>query len=431
MRIRARVCKNIFMSDNLVADFHIHSKFSRACSKNLTLPNIAAACELKGIDLIATSDFTHPAWMKHIEEELEEVRSGIFALTGARSKTRFLLVTEISSIYSQGGKVRRVHSLVFAPSIVVAKKFNAELYDRGCNLKSDGRPIVGVSAKELVQIAREISPDMEVVPAHAWTPWFSVFGSKSGFDSLEECYGEMTPFVHAIETGLSSDPAMNWQLSKLDSITLISNSDAHSLEKLGREATVFNIDAASAYTYSDIIGAIREKKSGLIRETIEFFPEEGKYHVDGHATCNFSCTPEETKKLEGVCPVCGKKIITVGVLSRVQDLADRSPQEVIHTIHVPYRKIIPLMQLIAHVFEVGESSKKVRAMYDDMIKMFGTEFAILLDVSTEKIKLFDADIAQVITAMRSDNIKITPGYDGVFGKIQSIKKVLKRKISKV
>lgn len=428
MRIRARVCKNIFMSDNLVADFHIHSKFSRACSKNLTLPNIATACELKGIDLIATSDFTHPAWMKHIEEELEEVQPGIFALTSARSKTRFLLVTEISSIYSQGGKVRRVHSLVFAPSIAVAKKFITALQDEGCNLKSDGRPIVGVSAKELVRIAREISPEMEVVPAHAWTPWFSVFGSKSGFDSLEECYEEMTPFVHAIETGLSSDPAMNWQLSKLDSITLISNSDAHSLEKLGREATVFTIDASSEYTYADVIDAIR---GGAVKETIEFFPEEGKYHVDGHATCNFSCTPEETKKLGGVCPVCGKKIITVGVLSRVHDLADRSTQEVIHTTHVPYRKIIPLLQLIAHVFEVGESSKKVRAVYDEMVKMFGTEFAVLLDVPIEKIKLFDADIANVIAAMRSDNIKITPGYDGVFGKIELIKKVSKRKNSKV
>ncbi|MCX6780508.1 MAG: endonuclease Q family protein, partial [Candidatus Magasanikbacteria bacterium] len=266
----------------LIADFHIHSKYARACSKNLTLPNIAEMCERKGIDLIATGDFTHPAWMKHIEEELEEVSAGtgIYKLHGEKSKTRFLLVTEVSSIYSQGGKVRRVHSLIFAPSIDAARKFNAALEARGCNLKSDGRPIVGVSAKELLRIALEISPDMELVPAHAWTPWFSVFGSKSGFDSLEECFDDLTPHIHAIETGLSSDPAMNWRLSMLDDITLISNSDAHSLEKLGREATVFAIDPTKKYSYKDIIAGIRNNKSGAISETIEFFPEEGKYHVD-------------------------------------------------------------------------------------------------------------------------------------------------------
>lgn len=408
---------------SLIADFHIHSKYSRACSKNLTLPNIAAACELKGIDLVATSDFTHPAWMKHIEEELEETSSGIYSLTGGRSKTKFILVTEISSIYSQGGKVRRVHSLVFAPSIAIAKEFVAELEKRGCNLKSDGRPIVGVSAKELLRIAHEISPDMELVPAHAWTPWFSVFGSKSGFDSLEECFEELTPLVHAIETGLSSDPAMNWQLSQLDSIALISNSDAHSLDKLAREATVFNIDPASAYTYRDIIAALREKKSGVLKETIEFFPEEGKYHIDGHATCNFSCTPSETKKIGGVCPVCGKQL-TVGVLSRVHDLADRQEQEVIHNNHIPFKSIIPLIELIAYAHDVGVTSKKVRAEYDDMIKKLGTEFAILLDVPIEKIKAYgDGAVADAIASMRLNKVKLTPGYDGVFGKIEVLKKL--------
>ncbi len=407
----------------LIADFHIHSKFSRACSKNLTLPNIAATCESKGINLVATSDFTHPAWMKHIETELEESASGIFALTGERSSTRFLLVTEISSIYSQGGKVRRVHSLVFAPSIACAKKFIATLEERGCNLKADGRPIVGVSAKELLRIAHEISPDMELVPAHAWTPWFSVFGSKSGFDSLEECFEELTPLVHAIETGLSSDPAMNWQVSKLDTITLISNSDAHSLEKLAREATVFNIDPSSRYTYLDIVGAIREQKSGVLKETIEFFPEEGKYHIDGHAACNFSCAPHETAKLDGVCPKCGKKM-TIGVLSRVHDLTDRLPHEVIHSIHIPFRTIIPLIELIAHVNGTSVASKKVHARYDEMIKKLGSEFSILLEVPIKKISEdVGSDIADAIASVRLNNVKLTPGFDGVFGKIDVIKKV--------
>ncbi len=397
------------MTNMLIADFHIHSKYSRACSKNLTLPAIAAACETKGIDLVATSDFTHPAWMKHIDEELEECAPGIFQLTGTRSKTKFILVTEISSIYSQGGKVRRVHSLIFSPSIAAAKQLIKILTEEGCNLKSDGRPIIGVSAKELLRICHEISPDMELVPAHAWTPWFSVFGSKSGFDSLEECFGELTPLVHAIETGLSSDPEMNHLVSALDNITLISNSDAHSLDKLGREATVLSIDTNKKYSYHDILGAIRNKKN---IDTIEFFPEEGKYHIDGHAVCKFSCDPDETKKLNGLCPVCHRQM-TVGVLSRVKELSNRSSSKVIHT----SRHIIPLIELISHVKKVGVSSKKVTSLYDEMIKKFGTEFSILLEVDVALIGSCDEDVARVIAAMRSNNIKFSSGYDGIFGKI--------------
>lgn len=409
-RIRARQSRNIFsMTNMLIADFHIHSKYSRACSKNLKLPAIAAACETKGIDLVATSDFTHPAWMKHIDEELEECAPGIFQLTGARSKTKFILVTEISSIYSQGGKVRRVHSLIYSPSIAAAKQLIKILTEEGCNLKSDGRPIIGVSAKELLRICHEISPDMELVPAHAWTPWFSVFGSKSGFDSLEECFGELTPLVHAIETGLSSDPEMNHLVSALDNITLISNSDAHSLDKLGREATVFNIEANKKYSYHDIVSAIRTKK---ISDTIEFFPEEGKYHVDGHAPCKFFCNPSETKKLNGRCPSCGKQI-TVGVLSRVYDLASREQSKVIHT----SRHIVPLIEIISHAKKMGTASKKVKNLYDEMIKKFGNEFFILLDLDIKTISALDADVARLIAAMRSNNIKFSPGYDGIFGKI--------------
>lgn len=396
----------------LIADFHIHSKYSRACSKNLTLPGIAAACETKGIDLVATSDFTHPAWMKHIDEELEECAPGIFQLTGARSKTKFILVTEISSIYSQGGKVRRVHSLIFSPSIAAAKQLIKVLVDEGCNLKSDGRPIIGVSAKDLLRFCHEISPDMELVPAHAWTPWFSVFGSKSGFDSLEECFGELTPYIHAIETGLSSDPEMNRQVSSLDNIMLISNSDAHSLDKLGREATVFDIDAKKKYSYHEIIAAIRNKNLNKIIKTIEFFPEEGKYHVDGHAVCKFFCNPDETKKINGICPVCARPL-TIGVLNRVKELSDRKFTEVIHTSH----HIIPLIELISYAKKVGVSSKKVSNLYQEMIEKFGNEFSILLNVDVKKLGQFDKEIAEIIATMRSNNIKFSPGYDGVFGKI--------------
>lgn len=404
----------------LIADFHIHSRYSRACSKNLTLPNIAAACERKGINLVTVSDFTHPEWLAHIEEELEECASGIFCLRGGRSATRFILTTELSCIYSQGGKVRRIHLIVFAPSLVAVKKLIAELERRECNVRSDGRPILGLPAKEILRLCLEISPQMFVVPAHAWTPWFSVFGSKSGFDSLEECFEELAPHVSAIETGLSSDPPMNWRLSALDKITLISNSDAHSLEKLGREATVFNLDPASTYTYDEIIAILRNKNSGGLKETIEFFPEEGKYHIDGHADCKFSCAPEETKKLDGKCPRCGKNI-TVGVLARVVDLADRNEEDVkvIHSLG-SYRKIIPLAELVAHTLGVGPQSKKVVALYDKILAAVGNEFYVLLDVPLEKIRAVDGEVAHAISAMRAQKIALLSGYDGVFGKIDII-----------
>ncbi len=408
---------------NLIADFHIHSKYSRACSKNLTLPNIAAACERKGIDLITTSDFTHPAWMKHIDEELEEVADGIYQLTGARSKTKFILTTELSSIYSQGGKVRRIHVLIFSPSIAVAKKFTEELEARGCNVKSDGRPILGLSAVEILKIMLAISPDMMMVPAHAWTPWFSVFGSKSGFDSLEECFGDLALHIRAIETGLSSDPTMNWMVDALDDITLISNSDAHSLEKLGREATVFAIDPEKKFSYLEIIHAIQNKSSGVIKETIEFFPEEGKYHIDGHAACNFFCLPTQTKKLDGICPVCKKKL-TIGVLYRVEELSNI--KKVIHTsnkIHIPFRHIIPLAELIAFTLGVGTGSVRVGRIYDKIIAHLGNEFNVLLEVPIADISANSSEeIGNAVAAMRAGTVELTPGYDGVFGKISVVKK---------
>lgn len=406
----------------MIADFHIHSKYSRACSRNLTLPNIGRAGERKGIDLVTTGDFTHPAWFADIKNELVETAAGIFSLRDKSAVINFILTTELSCIYTQGGKTRRVHLLVFAPSIAAVEKLIAELEKRKCNLHSDGRPILGLSAKEILQIILEISPEMMLVPAHAWTPWFSVFGSKSGFDSLEECFEELTPAVRAIETGLSSDPLMNWHWSALDDITLISNSDAHSLEKLGREANVFNLTRAEL-TFQKIRQAINEKNSGGLKETIEFFPEEGKYHADGHADCKFFCTPAETEKLNGLCPHCQKKL-TIGVLNRVHVLADRKKisTEVIHK-QVPFRSIIPLAEIIAHVLQVGVASKKVSAFYDQLITKVGNEFFILLNAEISLISAHSThEIAAAIELVRRGEVSLTPGYDGVFGVIKVLRK---------
>ena len=299
------------------ADFHIHSRYSRATSPSINLPNLDSWAKIKGIKVLGTGDFTHPGWFDEIKKELEPAESGLFKLKKQDSKTRFILTSEISCIYSQGGRVRKIHIIVFAPSFKAVEKINLKLGEIG-NLKSDGRPILGLNAKELVKIVLEADENCMVVPAHAWTPWFSVFGSKSGFDSLEECFGEYTKYIYAIETGLSSDPAMNWRLSQLDKITLISNSDSHSLAKIGREANVFDTEL----DYDAITEIIKNHDNKKFLYTIEFFPEEGKYHYDGHRDCNLSLKPEQSKKYNNICPRCGKPLV-IGVLNRVEELADR------------------------------------------------------------------------------------------------------------
>src|SRR3989344_3205077 len=326
----------------LIVDWHIHSKYSRSCSPALTLPNIAAMCERKGIDVVATGDWTHPAWFAHIKECLveSEGESGLYRIRPSTlqeiqsrpekdrraigsghktSRTRFMLVTEVSQIYKKGEKSRRIHNLIFSPSIETCEKVNAKLTADGFNLKSDGRPILGIDSERLYELLKEFDERIIVVPAHAWTPWYSVFGSKSGFDSLEECFGKMTPYIYAIETGLSSDPLMNWQVSSLDKVALISNSDAHSLDKLGREANVFDMDTPS---YEEFVRILRERDAKKFLYTIEFFPEEGKYHLDGCANCQFSCLPAESKKNDERCAKCKRKL-TLGVVYRVEKLADR------------------------------------------------------------------------------------------------------------
>jgi len=394
-----------------VADLHVHSKYSRATSKEMNLESLDKWAKIKGIKVIATGDFTHPAWFAEIKEKLELAEPGLYQLKGSDTGTRFLLSVEISSIYSQGGKTRRVHNLILAPSMEVAEKINIALSWQG-NIKSDGRPILGISSMDLAKLVFGISEEAVIIPAHAWTPWFSVFGSMSGFDMIEECFGEYSGKIFAIETGLSSDPAMNWRLSKLDNISLISNSDSHSAEKIGREANVFDAELS----FAGIIDAIKSRDLKKFLYTIEFFPEEGKYHYDGHRLCGVVLSPEETKKKNKICPQCGKPL-TVGVMYRVNELADR-PNDFVSKTRVPFKKVVPLLEIIREIFGVASITKKVKAEYEHLIDVFGTELAILIDTPIEEIKSrgFN-ELANAIDRVRNGNISIRPGYDGEYGKV--------------
>ncbi|MFC1630007.1 endonuclease Q family protein [Patescibacteria group bacterium] len=399
-----------------IADFHLHSKYSRATSRDMDLESLDKWAKIKGIKVLGTADFTHPEWFKNLKEKLEPAESGLFKLKKIDSGTRFILTTEISCIYSKNQRVRRIHILIFAPSFEVVEKINTQLGWVG-NIKSDGRPILGLDAKELAKIVFSASKDCMVIPCHAWTPWFSIFGSKSGFDSIEECFEEYTKHIFAIETGLSSDPPMNWRLSALDNITLLSNSDSHSPSKIGREANVFDIDLS----YPAIVKAIKEKDPSKLLYTIEFFPEEGKYHYDGHRSCDVNISPKESKKYNNVCPKCGKPL-TIGVLNRVEELADREidskPKNAI-----PFKSLIPLNEIIAEAVGTLPGSKKVREEYEKTISKFGNEFQILLNASAEELKeSLLPEIAQGILQVREGKVNIVPGYDGVYGKIKIFSK---------
>lgn len=395
-----------------IADFHIHSKYSRATSKNADLENFSEAAKRKGITVLGTGDFTHPEWFMEIKNKLEPSEDGLFRLKKSKTETRFILSAEISCIYNKKGSTRKIHIVLIVPSIEVAEKINIHLGWIG-NLKSDGRPILGLDAKELLKIVLDASPESLVIPAHAWTPWFSIFGSKSGFDSIEECFEELSPYIYAIETGLSSDPSMNWRVSKLDKITLISNSDAHSPLKLGREANVFETELS----YKEIFKAIKNKDKKNFLYTIEFFPEEGKYHLDGHRFCNVRLLPEESEKYNNVCPKCGKAL-TLGVLNRVIKLADRDfgfiPQNAI-----PYKSLIPLEEIIAEALGQSTGTKEVLKEYQNLIDKIGNEFAVLMDASEGELKAVTLpEIVQSIIKMRDGKIYVEPGYDGIFGKIK-------------
>lgn len=378
----------------------------------MDLENLDKWAKIKGIKVLGTGDFTHPEWFKNLKEKLEPVEAGLFKLKNSVSETRFLLTVEISCIYSKNNRVRRVHILIFAPSFTAVEKINAHLDWIG-NLKADGRPILGLDAKELTKIVLDASEDCLVIPAHAWTPWFAIFGSKSGFDSIEECFDEYTKYIYAIETGLSSDPAMNWRLSALDKITLISNSDSHSLAKIGREANVFDTEIS----YPAIAEAIKTKDPSKFLYTVEFFPEEGKYHYDGHRVCGVSFHPSESKKYNNICPKCGK-ILTIGVLSRVEELADRPvgyrPENAI-----PFKSLIPLEEVIAGALGTLTGTKRGKEEYRNLIEKFGNEFKVLLEASFNDLERFTLpEIAESILKVREGKTNIEPGYDGVYGKIK-------------
>ena len=424
-----------------IADLHMHSKYSRATSKDMILEEIDKVAGEKGITVIGTGDCTHPKWFKELSDKLEPAEQGLFRLKkkykrttmrGVVADTRFILSGEISSIYSRGGKTRRVHNIILLPSLESAKKLNTELGKRG-NIVSDGRPILGIDCEVLAKILFDIEPTAMMMPAHLWTPWFGVLGSMSGFDSLQECFGAYTDKIIAVETGLSSDPAMNWQCSGLDAVAMISNSDSHSPQKIGREATIFDAELS----YKGIRGAIINSSpahmsssrtrgsmsANRIIATLEFFSAEGKYYHDGHRVCNISMTPKETKKNKGLCPVC-KKPVTVGVLNRIGVLADakRAVTEKgnMRTAEncVPFYAVIQLDEILSDTLGVGVKTKKVRAAYERLIIGCGTELDILMHISEKELKVHaDEQVVQGIMNMRKGNVTIMPGYDGEYGKI--------------
>jgi uncharacterized protein (TIGR00375 family) len=399
-----------------IADFHIHSKYSRATSGQTDLENISKWAEIKGVKVIATGDFTHPQWIKNIKEELKPAEPGLFQYKN--SETRFILTTEISCIYSKNNKTRKIHLIVLSPSAEIAEKINEELSKIG-NLKSDGRPILGLDAKELIKIVLGVSSDCMVIPAHCMTPWFGLFGSKSGFDSIEECFEEMSPYIYAVETGLSADPAMLWRIPDLRNISLISNSDAHSPEKIGREANVFDVDL----DYYSIVNAIKTRKGFL--ETIEFYPQEGKYYGDGHRACNIYMDSKDSLRYNEICPVCGKPL-TVGVINRIEKLADK-PEGFIPDNAVPFRSIVPLKEIIGEALGVGAGTKGVDKEYQKLITAFKSEFNILLDVPFDNLKeVVFSNIAEGIVRVREGKVNILPGFDGEYGKVKIFSEVEKR-----
>ncbi len=394
-------------------DLHFHSKYSRAVSQQMELPIMARWADIKGIDVITVSDFTHPAWFGQLTKKLQQQDNGLYRLTNRKHACHFMLTTELSCIYKKNDVARRIHHVIIMPDLASVKKFNSQLATIG-NIKSDGRPILGLDSEELVKIVMDTSPRAMLIPAHIWTPWFSMFGSKSGFDTLEECFGGMAKHIHAIETGLSSDPPMNWRLSQLDRMSIVSFSDAHSPAKMGREATVFNLESL---TYDAILEAIKHTNDkNKIDYTVEFFPEEGRYHFDGHRKCEVRLSPNETNKHKGVCPKCKKKL-TVGVLYRVNELADR-PEGYQPKNRPGFKSLVPLQEIIAAVMQKGVNTKTVVGEYESLIKKGQNEFNILLNIPLEELqKMTTPTIAEGIRRVRQGTISALPGYDGEYGTI--------------
>lgn len=407
-----------------IADLHIHSPYSRATSPQSTLVGLAGWARVKGIQVIGTGDFTHPGWFSCLKEELEPAEPGLFKLknevaivsplaevTPSAAPVRFLLSAEISSIYKRHGVVRKVHNLLYVPDFASAERLNARLGSIG-NIKSDGRPILGLDSHDLLEIMLELAPEGFLVPAHIWTPWFSLFGSRSGFDRIEDCFGDLTPHIFALETGLSSDPDMNRLISGLDRFSLISNSDCHSPSKLGREANLLS----TGLDFFSLRDALRGGRRDTFRGTVEFFPEEGKYHADGHRACRVCLEPTETRRLGLRCPVCGKPL-TVGVLHRVMELADRE-QPLYRDDSPRVFSLIPLPELLGEIIGVGPASKKVMVQYRRCIARFGSEFNLLLHTPLEEIRHENPLLGEALARMRGGRVIRKPGFDGEYGVIR-------------
>ncbi len=405
----------------LISDLHIHSRFSRATSKNLNISNLEKYARIKGLDLLGTGDFTHPEWLKELKQELIEDGSGILK---TKSGFNFLLQTEISLIYTQEGKGRRIHNVVLAPNFEVVSQVTEYLLKKG-RIDYDGRPIFKIPCPEFVESLKKINKDIEIIPAHIWTPWFSLFGSNSGFNTVEECFKDQARHIHAIETGLSSDPAMNWRLSQLDNLSIVSFSDLHSYWpwRIGREATVFDCKL----DYMEVINCLKNKKIDM---TIEVDPNYGKYHLDGHRSCDVCLEPKEAIKNKDICPKCGMKL-TIGVLHRVEELADREegykPKDA-----APFKSLIPLSEILAALIGSSVASQKIWKEYNNIISKFGSELNVLLNVGKEELeKVTDEKIAEAIMKNREGKIKIKPGYDGVYGEPVFEERVKEKKENKV
>jgi len=406
-----------------IADLHIHSRFSRACSRSLRPATIAVWAQLKGLSVVGTGDLTHPEWLEELEESLEEAENGLLKLKpglerevekhvppACRREIRFMLTGEVSTIYKSGGRTRKLHHVIFVPDFDSAHRFSENLARLG-NVTSDGRPILGLDSRKILELVLELGNESFLVPAHIWTPWFSLLGHKSGFDSLEECFGELSGEIFAVETGLSSDPPMNWRLSSLDRYTLISNSDAHSPRKLARECNVFRTEMS--------FRAVREaletgKKFG---GTIEFFPEEGKYHYDGHRACGTRLSPEETRRLDGLCPVCGRKV-TVGVMHRVEELADR-PAGARRRGADDFVRLVPLEEILSEALGRGTGTRTVDRAYFALLSRLGPELEILRRIPREAIEeAAGPSVAEAIWRVRAGEVEIAAGFDGEFGKVR-------------
>lgn len=396
----------------IFADFHIHSYLSRATSQNMNLDELSRNAKIKGLNLLGTGDFTHPTWMNELKEKLKPIdNSGLFTYNGIY----WMITVEVSTVYEKKGKARKIHHVIHVPSFDIADQIIDSLSKRG-DLSSDGRPIFNnLSSSELVEILMSIYKDTLIIPSHAWTTWWSLFGAFSGFDSIEECYEDMTKHIYAIETGLSSDPPMNWRLSKLDEFCLMSNSDAHSpwIWRLGREFNAFDLKKPS---YFEIVDAVKKKDKKRFIFTVEVPPEYGKYHYTGHRNCNISLHPKDAIKLDNKCPKCGRKL-TIGVLQRVEELADR-PEGFMPKDAIPYKSLLPLYEIISHVMEIDQLySKKVMEEQDKLIANFGNELNVLLNAKkNELLKVTSAKIADAIIKTREGRVEFIAGYDGVYGK---------------